>query len=264
MEWNPAQYLEYGDARLRPALDLLARIPLAQPRAIVDLGCGAGNVAAAIAARWPAASIEGVDGDAAMLEKARAATEGDDRYTWTRADAAAWRPVVAPDLIYSNAALHWADGHETLFVRLLDAVAPGGALAVQMPFNFRAPSHAELVATAREDRFRDRLEPRIREFPVAAPERYYDWLAPAARTLDVWTTEYLQRLPARDDGEHPVVAWMRGAALLPYLQALDDGSREAFVARYAERIERAYPRRADGSVLFPFARLFVVAVRDGG
>ena len=60
--------------------------------------------------------------------------------------------------------------------------------------------------------------------------------------------------------EEPVVAWMRGAALTPYLAALGDDA-EAFVAEYAARVESAYPRRGDGLVLFPFARVFIIAQR---
>ena len=44
MPWDPAQYLAFGDHRLRPALDLIQRITLDRPATIVDLGCGAGNV----------------------------------------------------------------------------------------------------------------------------------------------------------------------------------------------------------------------------
>lgn len=261
MTWNPSQYLQYEDARLRPALDLLARIPLERPKTIVDLGCGAGNVAQKLASRWPDAQIVGVDGDTAMLDKARQATAGSPRYRWVQADLNAWRPDDAPDLIYSNAALHWLDGHETLFPRLMQDVAAGGALAVQMPDNFRTPSHRLLQETARSSRWRDRLAARLRPDPVHAPEPYFDWITPHARAVDIWSIEYLQHLPARGDGEHPVVAWNKGSALVPLLAVLDESSRAEFVADYAEGIERAYARRSDGSVLFPFRRVFIVAVR---
>jgi trans-aconitate 2-methyltransferase len=99
---------------------------------------------------------------------------------------------------------------------------------------------------------------------VAPAARYYDWLAADAAGLDVWTTEYLQALPARADGEHPVVAWMRGTALVPFVAALDEGEREDFVADFAARVVPAYAPRGDGAVLFPFRRLFIVAVRAQG
>ena len=115
MTWNPSQYLQYEDARLRPALDLIARIPLEHPSSIVDLGCGAGNVAQWLARRWPDARIDGVDGDAAMLDRARDSTAGASNFRWIQADLAQWRPDVPADLVYSNAALHWLDRHDTLF-----------------------------------------------------------------------------------------------------------------------------------------------------
>ena len=261
MSWDPTRYLQYEDARLRPALDLLARIALETPERVVDLGCGAGNVAQWLARRWPGAAIEGVDGDRAMLDRARQSTAGDARFSWTEADLAQWRPSRAPDLVYSNAALHWIDGHASLFARLAQALPRGGVLAVQMPDNFRAPSHRELFEAATSVNWRARLAALVRPTPVAAPADYHGWLSPHARALDIWTTEYLQRLPARADGEHPVVAWMRGSALIPFVGALGAGERERFVGDYAARIERAYPRLAGGDVLFPFRRLFIVATR---
>ncbi|MEP7180797.1 MAG: methyltransferase domain-containing protein [Betaproteobacteria bacterium] len=260
MSWDPGQYLTYANERLRPALDLIARIPLAAPKTVIDLGCGAGNVAQVLAARWRDAAIVGVDSSAAMLSTARAATQGDARYSWLEADLGAWTPDSPPDLVFSNAALHWLDGHATLFPRLLAAVAPGGALAVQMPDNFAAPSHAALFDLARDAHWRDRLGAHVRPQPVAAAIDYARWLG-SATSVDVWTTEYLQLLPAAGAGEHPVVAWMKGAALTPFLGALDDGAQRRFVAEYRERIAAAYPALDDGRVPFPFRRRFIVALR---
>ena len=44
MAWDPTQYLKFADHRLRPAIDLLNRIDVAEPGEVVDLGAGAGNV----------------------------------------------------------------------------------------------------------------------------------------------------------------------------------------------------------------------------
>ncbi len=134
--WDPDQYLRFGDERLRPALDLLAHIGLERPRMVVDLGCGAGNVSAILKQRFPAARVLGVDGSAAMLEKARAAAPDCD---FVQADMANWTPEQPPDLIYSNAALHWVPDHQRLFPRLMGTLAPDGVLAVQMPAMHDSP-----------------------------------------------------------------------------------------------------------------------------
>jgi trans-aconitate 2-methyltransferase len=254
MKWDPTQYLAFADLRLRPALDLLARMPVETPRLVVDLGCGPGNLTPYLKARWPGARVLGVDGSAEMLAKARAAVEGAE---FVQADIGAWTPDAAPDAIYSNAALHWLDAHDGLFPRLLGLLAPGGVLAVQMPRNHGAPSHAEIVATVLDGSWRPRLEPLLRPAPTHAPAFYYDLLAARAARLDIWETEYLQVL----DGRDPVKEFTKGSALKPFLDALEGAERAAFEEAYAARLRRAYPPQADGRTLFPFRRLFLVAAR---
>lgn len=262
MDWNPAQYLKFADDRRRPAIDLLSRIALDDPRAIVDLGCGAGNVTRMLGDRWHRARIIGVDSSKAMLDAAHAATRDDARFEWVNADIGTWAPAGAlPDLIYSNAALHWIDDHATLMPRLLRSVARGGVLAVQMPDNFGAPSHLALFALARSARFRERLAARVRESPVAPADVYFEWLAPHAARLDIWTTEYLHVLTPSGDGEHPVVAWMASTAVTPFASALDAGDAKAFVDAFRTAIAPLYPPRQDRRVLFPFRRRFIVAMR---
>ncbi|HEY5365704.1 MAG TPA: methyltransferase [Casimicrobiaceae bacterium] len=261
MSWNPAQYLKYESQRMRPAIDLIARIPIAAPATIVDLGCGAGNVARVLADRYPGAALDCIDADAAMLASARETTGGDPRFCWTNADLAAWQPAYPVDLIFSNAALHWVGAHAELFPALMAKLAPHGVLAVQMPDNHSVASHVALFATAAAPRWRAAVATLARRRPTATLDDYYTWLAPRAHKLDLWRTTYQQLLVAATPGaEHPVVAWMRGAALTPFIAALG-ADAEAFVDDFAARIEAAYPRRADGSVLFPFSRVFIVAQR---
>ena len=252
--WDPAQYLRFAGPRLQPALDLLARIPLTAPAAVYDLGCGAGNVTRLLRERWPDARVTGVDGSPAMLEAAARAAPG---VRFIHADLAAWAPPAPADVIFSNAALHWLDGHASLLPRLLGHLAPGGVLAVQMPRNHGAPSHTEMVRAVEAGPWRARLVPLLRRAPVAAPAVYYDILAPHAGHLEIWETEYLHAL----EGDNPVVEWTRGSALKPLLDALEPPEREGFLADYGARMAAAYPRRPDGRTLFPFRRLFILAGR---
>ncbi len=256
MSWNPDQYLKFAAPRLRPAVDLLAAVPAVQPQLVYDLGCGAGNVTKLLAQRWPAAHMVGVDDSASML--ARAAAEL-PQARWVQQSLAQWRAERPADVIYSNAALHWLPGHRSLFPSLMAQLAPGGVLAVQMPRNFGAPSHTLIAQTVLAGPWRAQLEPLLQPAPVAPPEFYYDVLAPMVARLDIWETEYLQVL----EGEDPVKEWTKGTWLKQFLDALEEPRRSAFEADYAARLRSAYPRRPDSKTLFPFRRLFLVAVARG-
>ena len=253
-DWNMLQYLKFASERTRPAHDLMARIPLEDPGTVYDLGCGAGNVTALLAERWPRARTVGVDSSPQMLAKARTVS---DAIEWREGDVAAWSPPAPADLLFSNAALQWLDDHEDLFPRLISLVRPGGVLAVQMPRNHREPALAAITELARSGPWAAQLEAVLRPSPVAEPEVYYGLLAPHAARVEVWETIYHQVL----EGENPVVEFSRSTALRPVLNTLEEPEREHFLALYAERMAEAYPRRPDGRTLYPFRRLFLVAVR---
>lgn len=257
MSWDPAQYLKFAGPRLRPALDLLARVELDSPDLVYDLGCGAGNVTALLARRWPQARLVGVDASAEMLARAAEQPETSG-VRWEQADLAQWRAEgpQRPQLLFSNAALHWLDQHEVLFPRLMEQLAEGGVLAVQMPRNHGAPSHTAMVEAAHAGPWAQQVVPVLRPSPVHAPSFYYDLLAPLSSSLDLWETEYLQIL----EGADPVVEWTRGTALQPLLAAAGTHA-QGFLQAYTERIRAAYPVRSDGRTLFPFRRLFLVARR---
>ena len=256
MQWDPRQYLAFADHRLRPALELLARVPLEQPKRVVDLGCGAGTVTGHLRRRWPAAEVTGVDSSPEMLAQAARVEMPGAPARWEQADIGTWRPAAPVDLIYSNAALHWLGDHAAHFPRLAGLLAPGGVLAVQMPHNQAAPSHTLMARAAQAGPWRERVSGRTRTAPtVAEPAFYYDLLAPRCRSVDVWETEYQQVM----SGENPVAEFTKGSALKYLLDALEEPERSGFEAEYRRLVLEAYPKRHAGKTLFPFRRLFIVA-----
>lgn len=252
--WDPAAYLRFGGERARPFLDLVARVDVAAPRTVVDLGCGNGSMTALLADRWPAATVTGVDSSPEML----AGAPRRPQLGFRLGDVRDWQPQEPVDVLVCNAVLHWVPGHDRLLARWAGQLAPGGVLAVQVPGNFRAPTHALLAGLCRSRGWAERLaEVAPSPSAVLEPAGYLDVLTGAGLSADVWETTYLHVL----SGEDPVLAWVGSTVLRPVLARLDEPSATAFTAEYAAALRTAYPRRPDGSTLLPFRRLFAVGAR---
>lgn len=241
-------------ARIRPALDLLARIDLTSPRRICDLGCGAGRVTALLVGRWPQAEVTGVGESYDALERAELRLPS---VQWIRADIAQWRPPQPYDLIFSSGALQWVRGHEWLLPALADSLPPNGVLAVQVPDNFDALSHTAIAETVLSGPWREQLAPLLGAMQVTRARDYFEMLRSRLIRIDVWQTEYLHVL----DGTNPVKDWIKAASLGRFLDALGSAEAAAFEQAYAERVRIAYPPMPDGRTLFPFRRIFLVGRR---
>lgn len=253
--WDPDIYALYRRYRERPALDLLTAIPRdLEAREIWDLGCGLGEQAALLAARHPGARVRGLDSSPEMLDRARHLPA---KVEWVLGDIGGFSPDVPADLIFTNAALHWVDDHAKLIPRLAAGLAPSGVLAVQMPVVDGLGWRASLLEVAAERAWADRLADVEGVRPAHDAAEYYAWLAPTCPEIDIWTTTYLHAL----HGQDPIVDWTMGTTLRPYLDALPDLDKPAFLDTWRTRLARDYPRREDGVTLFPFKRMFIVARR---
>lgn len=254
--WDPAQYERYKAYRDRPALDLMVQIPGdLEPREIWDLGCGTGEHAALLKRRHPAAVVHGLDSSSDMLARGRERPEAID---WVEQGIQHWAPTTPPDLIFSNAALQWLPDHASLFPRLASSLAPRGVLACQMPVSYVAPWHVLMREAAADGPWAEALGKVEGVRPLGSPEAYHGWLAPLCDSVDIWSTTYLHALT----GEDPIIDWMLGSGLRPYVEALSsDADRTAFLDAYRRRLTPAFPQRSDGTTLLPFPRLFLVARR---
>ncbi|WP_448642253.1 trans-aconitate 2-methyltransferase [Geodermatophilus sp. URMC 63] len=257
--WDPAVYLRYAGERARPFADLLARVDAADPRVVVDLGCGEGALTASLAARWPGARVTGVDSSPEMLAAAAAhAVPG--RVGFVRGDVRDWRPDGPVDVVVSNAVLHWVSGHASLLARWAGHLAPGGRLAVQVPGNHTAPTHRLLAELCTSPRWSDRLAGAAPPpDAVLEPAGYLDVLTGAGLAADVWETTYLHVLRGPD----PVLTWVRSTVLRPVVALLDDDGAAELTAAYAAALRAAYPPRPDGTTALPFRRVFAVGRLDG-
>lgn len=248
--WDPDRYLAYADERGRPFLDLLHRVHADEPRHVVDLGCGPGNLTALLAARWPDADVLGVDSSAEMLERARADGVGGVRFE--EGDLRTWRPAEPVDVLVANAVYQWVPDHLDLLPALVAQVAPGGWFAFQVPGNHGAPSHVLLHELAADRRFATFTDGVARPHSHD-PGVYADRLRDLGLEVDAWETTYLHLLT----GEDPVFTWISGTGARPTLAALPDDVRSEFVAEYKTLLREAYPAGPHGTEL-PFRRVFAV------
>ncbi|MBO9123128.1 MULTISPECIES: trans-aconitate 2-methyltransferase [unclassified Rhizobium] len=255
MAWSASQYVKFEDERTRPARDLLAQVPMEHVERAIDLGCGPGNSTELIIDRYGADGVSGLDSDLNMLEAARKRLPGTD---FLEADLATWQPKEPVDLLFANAVFQWLPNHLDIFDRLMDGLKPGGALAVQMPDNLTEPTHLLMEETAHAGPWKTAFEAKsVRRNPLPPPSTYYSRLIGKAKRVDIWHTAYNH--PMADAAA--IVEWVKGTGLRPYLDHAGDQHREAFLADYLGRVEKAYPKMSDGRVLLRFPRLFMVAVK---
>lgn len=255
MAWSSRQYLKFEDERTRPARDLMAQVPLATASRAFDLGCGPGNSTDLLVERFGAANVCGLDSDDDMLAAARNRLPA---VTFDKADLRSWVPDTPVDLLFANAVFQWVPDHISVLATLMDHLKPGGVLAVQMPDNLTEPSHRMMEETGLSGPWAHAFEGgKVRRRPLQPASAYLDRLGPKALRVDVWHTVYYH--PMADAAA--IVEWVKATGLRPYLDAAGAENRDAFLADYETRIDRAYPSMADGRRLLAFPRFFLIAVK---
>jgi len=256
MSWSAKQYVAFEDERTRPVRDLLSALPPIEARLVVDLGCGPGNSTEVLAARFADAAVRGIDSSPDMIEAARCRLP---QAQFAIEGVEAWRDAGPFDVILANALLQWVPNHATLLPALAAKLEQGGGLAIQMPDNLDGPAHRLMREIAAEGPWADILgAASAARTPIGDANWYYELLRPHCSKVDVWRTTYHHPLSG---GASAVVEWFKGSGLRPFLQPLDSDLRAAYLKRYTAAVAAAYPALADGSVLLPFPRLFIAAIR---
>lgn len=251
--WNTEQYLQFKKQRTRPALDLISRIPLSYPAAVLDLGCGPGNSTQALRDRFPEAEIWGIDSSEEMLRTARESVSQAKFFLFDATDDLQ-KLGRKFDLIFSNACIQWIPDHPALFRNMTAILKEDGILAIQTPMTADMPMHKILKQTVSLPEWREKIShPRI--FYNLTPEGYFDLLQELFPFCELWQTEYFHEMPSHE----AILEWYKGTGLRPYLEALNKEDKKAFEKEIFQEITKAYPKQKNGTVLFRFPRLFLLA-----
>lgn len=266
--WDPELYLKFQAERTRPAWDLSLRAKSlleaqkgrieTDPLTILDLGCGPGNSTAVLAQCFPKARITGLDSSAEMIQQAE---KTGLEVRWIHGDAGVWEPEESFDLVFSNAVLQWFVDFRSIVDRMGSWLGAGGVLAVQMPANGNQSLHLGLKSVAASPDWSEFF----REFDDPLHYREPEEIRAALEGMDnkdIWETTYWHTLRSPEE----LVEWYAGTGMAPWLERLpDDDTRQTFRKAVQAAVLPHYQPRLDGTVPFPFRRVFYTAVKyDAG
>jgi len=253
--WRPAQYEMFREERRLPFLDLMALVRVKPGMRVVDLGCGTGETTRDLHRHLRAAETLGLDTSEAMLDRSRGFAE--PGLLFGKSDIATWTSEPGRfDLLFSNAALHWVEGHAAFFERLTPLLAAGGQIAVQVPVSFDDPSHRAAADIAATEPFRSALGGYVPTWPMLSPDGYatlLDRLGYAEQNVRIQV--YPHRLQSRDD----VFEWLRGTLLTDYEKRLPADLFAEFLEAFRARIRVDRPDTRPH--FFPYKRLLLWAQR---
>ena len=256
MTWSAQQYLKFEDERTRPARDLLQAVPTARVSSAADLGCGPGNSTELLVEHYPDASIVGVDNSPEMVEAAQKRLPS---VKFRLGSIEEWNEPGPWDLLFANASCNGSAITSGCCGGLMERVAPRGSLAIQIPDNLDEPCHSAMCEVARSVPFAIKLSKASKARTAINSETwYYTLLKPLSSRVDIWRTTYYHPLAG---GVDAIVEWLKGTGLIPFLEPLSEEEQAAYLAAYRDELAKTYKPLADGTVLLPFPRLFIVATR---
>ena len=251
--WDAAQYLKFERERTQPAQDLAARLP-GNPSRILDVGCGPGNSTQVLLEHFPTAEIFGVDNSPDMIQAARQRLPQCRFALCDAADGFSGLEEGGFDVVFSNACVQWVPDHPHLLPRMMQLLAPGGVLAIQVPMNQKEPIHQIISSLVSSPAWRERI-PSPRIFYTLEQSAYFDLLAGLTDDFTLWETVYLHRMPSHE----AILEWYRGTGLRPYLQVLPQDQASRLEQEVLSQLRIRYPVQQNGEIMFRFPRFFMLA-----
>jgi trans-aconitate 2-methyltransferase len=254
-DWNPELYLKFDRERIQPSIDLVSHINYDKPLKIIDIGCGPGNSTQILVQRWPDSEIIGVDNSQSMIEKA---IKDYPNQEWRLLCVGTDEIKGKFDIVFSNATIQWIPDHSQLLEVFHNLLTDKGLIAVQLPLFWDMPIGKAILRIAASNRWYSATKDVSDLFTIHDYSFYYDRLSELYNSVEIWETNYFHIL----NSHLSILEMIRGAGLRPYLDKLEtDNDKKDFEESVLKEIVKDYPLQKDGKVLFPFKRLFFIAIK---
>lgn len=259
-KWNAADYAANSVVQQAWARELIAKLKLRGGERILDVGCGDGKITAELARAVAHGEVVGVDASAEMIRFARKTFPAakHPNLKFQVADAREFRSAAPLDVLFSNAALHWVDDHQTFLRCAAAALKPGGRLIVSC--GGKGNAHDVFLALRPEMRLA-RWRQFFRKMPLPyffyAPEDYEKWLPRFG-----FKTRRIKLAPkdATYHGADGLATWLR-TTWLPYTHRVPEPLRPEFIAAVTARFLAKHPPDTAGQVHVSMVRLEIDAVK---
>ena len=260
--WDAEEYRTSSCNQKKWALELLAKLDLKGSERVLDIGCGDGEITAAIARRVPRGSAVGIDSSRDMVDLAvtRHPPERCPNISFVLKDAREIDFDEEFDAVFSNACLQWVADHQSVLAGIRRCLRPSGRVLLQMG----GEGNAVTVLKAIDDvlkmpRWAAYFEGFTFPYAFYGPDDYRRWLASFG-----FRAKRVELLPKdmAHAGADAFAAWIR-TTWLPYTERVPGSLREEFIDEIAAAHARVRPPDVDGSIHFTMVRLEVEATKGG-
>lgn len=255
MPWNPTIYNQFKNIRYQPFFDLMGMISDDGLKQAVDIGCGTGEQTSILSNKFDTASFLGIDRSEDMLSESKKLTNSKLQFQNVSIEAfvandSKW------DLIFSNAALQWADNHHVLFPALISKLNLKGQFAVQMPVQNENLLNKILLDVVQEKPFSDFLSNWKRLSPVLSSDDYAQMMFDGGLG-EIQISQKVYPMITHDPDE--LFDFISGSALIPYLERMSGDEQEIFVEEYKKRIRKAFKKFP---AIYAFKRLLLYGKKE--
>jgi len=127
-QWNADEYAAHSKGQAVWAQELIEKIRLKGNESILDIGCGDGKITNALS-YLTSGEVVGIDFSHEMIAYAKATFS---KPLFMQMDAQALNFNKRFDVVFFNAALHWAKDHKAILQGISKALKPEGRAILQM------------------------------------------------------------------------------------------------------------------------------------